>query len=217
MKSVVIIPAFNEAETIGEVVKESTILVDRVIVVDDGSKDDTADEASRNGAEVIRIDINSGKANALRQGFQNCDGYDVVLIMDGDLQHSPKEIPLLIRCIENGADLCIGSRFLKNMTNMPLLNRISNGVAKTLLSFLAGQQISDPQSGFRAIKGSKISELELKAERYAIEHVMILEAARRKFKICEVPISCRYEGERSHINPIKDPLRVIYYLLKFYL
>ncbi|MFQ5887963.1 MAG: glycosyltransferase family 2 protein, partial [Candidatus Hydrothermarchaeales archaeon] len=211
------IPAYNEAETIGEVVKESIGLVDHIIVVDDGSKDDTSGEASRNGAEVIRIDINSGKANALKQGLQRCNGYDVVLLMDADLQHSPSEIPLLIRCIEDGADLCIGSRFLKNETNMPLLNRISNGVARTIVSLLAGQHISDPQSGFRAIKGSRIDELELKAERYAVEHIMILEASKRKFKICEVPISCRYEGERSHINPVKDSLRVVYYLLKFYL
>lgn len=217
MNSAVIIPAFNEAKTIGEVVKESKNIVDYVVVVDDGSEDDTAREASKNGAEVIRVDVNSGKANAIRQGLRNCNGYDVVLLMDGDMQHSPSEIPQFISCIENGADLCIGSRFLKKETPMPIINQISNTVARTLISFLAGQKISDPQSGFRAIKGSRISELDLKAERYAIEHIMILEASKKKFKICEVPISCRYEGEKSHINPVKDSLRVIYYLLKFYL
>jgi len=217
MNSAVIIPAFNESKTIGKVVKECKNIVDYVIVVDDGSEDDTANAASKNGAEVIRIDVNSGKANAIRQGFRKCNGYDVVLLIDGDMQHSPSEIPQLIECIENGADLCIGSRFLKKETPMPIVNQISNTIARTLITILAGQKISDPQSGFRSIKGSRIRELDLNAERYAIEHIMILEASKKKFKICEIPISCRYERETSHINPVKDSLRVIYYLLKFYL
>ena len=126
MRSVVIIPAFNESETIGEVVVKSRKLVDRIIVVDDGSTDDTATEASRNGAEVIKIKSNSGKANAIKKGFEQCEGYGVVVLMDGDMQHSASEIPQLIKCIEDGADLCIGSRFLKNNIKMPLLNRFSN-------------------------------------------------------------------------------------------
>ena len=216
MKSVVIIPAYNEANTIGEVVKESKDRVDHVIVIDDGSTDKTSEKASMDGVEVIRINKNSGKANAIRQGLKKCDGYDVVLLIDGDMQHSPAEIPAFIKCIENGSDLCVGSRFLEKNHNMPLLNRFSNGIARNLMSLLAGQRITDPQSGYRAIRGSRIGELELKVERYAIEHVMILEAAKRKFKIKEVPISCRYEGERSHINPLKDTLKVAYYLIRFY-
>ncbi|MFQ6136376.1 MAG: glycosyltransferase family 2 protein [Candidatus Hydrothermarchaeales archaeon] len=217
MGSAAVIPAFNEGETIGKVVRDALKFVDHVVVVDDGSKDDTSIEASRNGAEVIRLEKNSGKANATRVGLGRCKGYDVVVTMDGDLQHSPSEIPSLIRCVEDGADLCVGSRFLKGDVEMPLANRISNKIARRVISFLARRRLTDPQSGFRAINGAKVGDLELKAERYAIEHIMILEVARRGFVIREVPVSCRYGGERSHINAIRDTLRVIYDLARAFL
>jgi hypothetical protein len=98
---------------------------------------------------------------------------------------------------------------------MPLLNRISNRIVSIILSVLAGQRITDPQSGFRAIKRETLQRLELVADRYAIEHIMILEAARKGFKIKEVPVSCIYGEETSHINPVKDTANVIYHVLRF--
>jgi glycosyltransferase involved in cell wall biosynthesis len=217
MKSVAVIPAYNAASTIGEVVKRTSPLVDRVIVIDDGSIDKTASEARRHGAVVISLDENTGKANATKVGIRECKGYRAVVMLDSDLQHCPEEIPNLISEVENGTDLCIGSRFLDGRTQMPLGNRVSNRVASGIISLISGHRISDPQSGFRALDGRIALDLELDAERYAIEHIMILEAAKKDLIIKEVPISCSYGDEVSHIRIFPDTLRVIRDILRFVL
>lgn len=217
MKTIAVIPAYNAEETIAKVVDGTKKFVDKVLVVDDGSIDTTGEEAKKKGAEVIKLDKNTGKANATRVGFTKCGGYDVVITMDADFQHLPEEIPRFIEGIEKGMDLCIGSRFLNRNYEMSLKRRFSNSVVRTVINFLIKQKLTDPQSGFRALRRNRVKELELRGERYAIEHIMILEAARKKFKIGEVPISCVYRGERSHIRPVRDTLRVVYYISKFVL
>ena len=214
---VAVIPAYCEEKTIKEVVERTRKFVDRVIVVDDGATDNTFEEARSTGAEVLRHEKNMGKAGALKTGFASLGECDIVVTLDGDLQHLPEEIPNLIAGIEKGADLCIGSRFLGDSKCMPLSNRISNKVAAALLNVLSGQKITDPQSGFRAIRREALEKLELPADRYAIEHIMILEAAKKGFKIREVPISCIYGGEKSHISPTRDIVNVIYHILRFIL
>ena len=214
MRSVAVIPAYNEAGNVGEVARRASDFVDTVIVVDDGSEDNTSEIASENGAEVLRLEENCGKAKATKFGFSRCNGYDVVITLDGDLQHLPEEIPELIERIDGGADLCIGSRFLGKGCRMPLANRISNRVVRTLINILTGLKITDPQSGFRALRAGKLGNLKIEAERYAIEHVMIIEAAGKGFEICEVPISCVYGNENSHIRPFRDSIRVAYDILR---
>lgn len=214
MKSVAVIPVYNEAKTIRQVAKATEKFVDKVIVVDDGSTDESAAEARKTNAEVIALPKNSGKAQALKTAFSRCKGYDVVIMLDGDAQHPPEEIPSLIKCIESN-DLCIGSRFYSDCSTMPFASKFSNRIASLFISFLAGQKITDPQSGFRAMRLEKLEKLELKAERYAIEHIMILESARKKFKIVEVPIPCVYGEEKSGIKPVRDTLKVAYHILRF--
>ena len=215
MRIAAVIPVYNEEKTIEFLVRQTQRYVDRVVVVDDGSEDASAAKARIAGARVISLGRNTGKANALRQGFAAVRDFDVVVTLDGDLQHSPSEIPALVECIRRGYDLCIGSRFLSGNEGMPFQRRLSNRLTSWIISMLAGQRISDPQSGFRALRGDKLRQLELRVERYAIEHVMILEAARKGFKIGEVPISTIYGEEKSHIHPVKDTLRVVYYILRF--
>jgi glycosyltransferase involved in cell wall biosynthesis len=217
MRVVAVIPAYNEAKAIGRVVEGARKVVDKVIVVDDGSIDKTAETARAAGAEVVVLKKNMGKARALKRGLKDCRGYDAIILLDGDLQHLPEEIPLLLEGLSNGGDLCLGNRFFSSYDSMPRMSVLSNRAASFLLSFLTGQKITDPQSGFRAIRGDKLDILELRAERYAIEHVMLLEAARKKFNIKEVPISCVYGDEKSDINPFKDTLKVIYHVLRFLL
>ena len=214
MRSVAVIPAYNEAKNIAEVVKRTLAFVDKVIVVDDGSRDNTAETASESGAEVVRLEKNSGKAKATKLGFSHCNGYDVVITLDGDLQHLPEEIPRFLESIEEGADLCIGSRFLGDKVKMPLSNYISNRIARALIRLITGLRITDPQSGFRALRAEKLGELKIDAERYAIEHVMIIEAAQKGLKMREVPISCIYGNENSHIKPLRDPFREMYDILR---
>jgi glycosyltransferase involved in cell wall biosynthesis len=217
MKSIAVIPAYNEGKTIRKVIEKTVQFVDRVIVVDDGSRDNTVEEVRKTSAELIVLPKNKGKANAIKTGFKECRNYDIVVMLDGDLQHPPEEIPALVKCIEEGNDLCIGSRFFKGPGIMPLSCRFSNRVASLLISFLARQKITDPQSGFRAIRRERLDELELNAKRYAIEHIMVLEAARKNFKIKETPMSCVYGKEKSHIKPVRDTLRVMYHILRFVL
>lgn len=212
-----VIPAYNEEKTIREIAERTKKFVDHVVVVDDGSTDGTFDEAKKAGVEVIRHEENRGKAAALKTGFARLGDYDIVITMDGDLQHLPEEIPVLLSGIEDGCDLCIGSRFLSNSNRMPILNKISNRITSILLSVLTRQKITDPQCGFRAIRREALEKLELAADRYAVEHIMTLEAARKGFKIREMAISCVYGGETSHISPIKDTVNVIYNVLRFIL
>lgn len=210
-----VIPAYNEEKTIREVAERTKKFVNYVIVVDDCSTDGTFDEARKAGVEVIKHEKNMGKAQALKTGFASLGDCDVVLTLDADLQHLPEEIPKLLGGIEDGADLCIGTRFLEDSNCMPFSNRISNKIASILLGFLSGEKITDPQSGFRAIRRAALEQLELPADRYAVEHIMILEAKKLGFKIKEIPISCIYGGEKSHINPARDTANVIYHILRF--
>lgn len=210
-----VIPAYNEEKTIKDAIERTKKFVDRVIVVDDGSTDGTFTEAKKTGVTVIKHEKNQGKTAALKTGFAHIGDSDIVVIMDADLQHLPEEIPLLIGAIEDGCDLCIGSRLLSNSNHMPSFNKISNRVTSIVLSIMAGQKITDPQSGFRALKRETLDNLELVADRYAVEHIMILEAARKGFKIREIPVSCIYGAETSHIKPVKDSLNVIYNILRF--
>ncbi len=212
-----VIPAYNVEDTIEEVVDRTIPFVERIIVVDDGSDDSTASLAKCNGADCFKLEKNTGKANATKMGLRKCGDLDAVVTLDADLQHCPEEIPLLIEEIKNGTDLCIGSRFFKENSSMPWANRFSNAIASRVISRLSGQRLTDPQSGFRAIHSRILPHLELKAERYSIEHIMILEAARKKFRIREVPISCIYGDERSNIRIFSDSLRVTYDILRFVL
>ncbi len=217
MKTVAVIPAYNAERTIGDVVRRTLKQVDAAIVVDDGSLDSTAEAAKGAGAVVIRHRRNMGKARALKTGFRNLPECDIVVMLDADLQHLPEEIPRLLEAVQDKCDLCIGSRFLAFPENMPTSCKISNKAAASLMSFLVKQRITDPQSGFRAVKKEKLDLLELKADRYSIEHIIVLEAASKGMRIAEVPISCVYGEEKSNIRPFRDTVRVAHNILRFVL
>lgn len=216
MRSIAVIAALNEEKKIARLVGRTLSYVDSVLVVDDGSFDGTAALAEKAGARVLSLGRNTGKANAVREGLKHCDGYDAVVLMDGDGQHLPEEIPLLLGALES-SDFAVGSRFLQVGEGMPLKNKLSNRTASVLLSLLVRQRITDPQSGFRAIRGEKVKAMELEAERYALEHIMLLEAGRLGLKIAEVPTSTVYGEEKSHIKPFSDTLNVIVNIIKFVL
>jgi glycosyltransferase involved in cell wall biosynthesis len=216
MKVIAVIPAYNAEKTIAEVVRRTKKFVSEVIVIDDGSSDNTLHEALYAGASTIRLSRNRGKAHAIREGIKAIKECDAVVFLDADLQHLPEEIPLLVDEIARGADICIGSRFLRGSpANMPPGNKFSNWFARGLIKLVGGIKITDPQCGFRAVRWTKMKELELKAERYAIDHVMILEAAKKGFKFAEVPVTSVYGEEKSHVSVIKDTLRVAYYIARF--
>ena len=200
-KIIAIIPAFNEEIGIGGVVLRTKKFVDDVLVVDDGSSDKTAEIAKLAGAEVISLDKNHGKAFALFKGFEEAKekGADIVVILDGDCQHFPEEIPILIEPITKGeADLVNGSRYL--MKNYIPGHRIFAHKLLNLCTNAANDnkskengKITDSQSGFRALNKNALNNMNFKSDGFNIESDMIVHFLSKGLRIAEVPISVKYK------------------------
>lgn len=199
MKIIVIIPAFNEQAAIGEVVERSLRYADDVLVIDDGSADDTSEIAEKAGASILKHPTNFGKGVSLRDAFAQVEGYDIVVTIDGDGQHNPDEIPDLIKPIcEGRADFVNGSRYLNGFDeNTPAYRRVGQTVLDIATNITAGTDVTDSQSGFRAFKGSTISCYKFRDPGFGIESEMIADASENNLKIIEVPITVKYDVENS--------------------
>lgn len=206
-----IIPAYNAEKTVGNIVKRCEDYVDKILVVDDGSQDNTSEEAEKAGAEVIIKSKNQGKAEAIRTGLKNTK--DITVLLDADLQHLPEEIPKVTEPVINGeADLSIGSRFLGDPRSMPIHRKMTNLLSKLAVKLRTGRTVTDIQSGFRCL-GKKIRKIDLSsAQRYQIETIMVLRAIEKDYEIVEVPITTIY-GKVSHFNNWTDGYRVVKALL----
>ncbi len=202
-KIVAVIPAYNAAKTIVQVVKRSRKFVDRVVVVDDGSKDETAKAAKSAGAVVVRVEKNAGKANAIRRGVAEAlkKRVDALVLLDADMQHLPEEIPKVVRPVALGkCDICIGSRFIGNHKAMPRHRRLTNRATTFVTNTFTGYRLTDVQCGFRALGKRAISALDFEGDRYTIEPNMVLEANEKGLTIGEVPIKTVYGDEVSYIR-----------------
>ena len=199
MKSVVIIPAFNEEAAIGEIIEKSLKYVDDVLVIDDGSSDSTCEIAEKSGARVIKHEINKGKGVSLKDAFDNVDGFDVVVTIDGDGQHNPDEIPDLIKPIVSGdADLVNGSRYIDGFDeDTPAYRRVGQKVLDIATNITSGTNVTDSQSGFRAFRGNTIKYYRFRDTGFGIESEMLADASENNLKILEVPITVRYDVENS--------------------
>ena len=208
---VAVIPCCNTESRITEVVTKALPYVDQVIVVDDGSTDHTAEIAKRSGVDVISHERNMGYGAAIITGFKEAQrkDNDIIVIIDGDGQHNPSEIPLLLEPLLGGeADLVIGSRFLSNDHNMPSYRNFGIKVITWLWNVFSKIKVSDSQSGFRAYNKTLFKDLTLSENGMSIS-IEILEKARRKgATITEVPISCHYTHSTISLNAIKHGLRV---------
>jgi len=204
------IPAYNEAGYIGSIVLQAKQYVDEVIVVDDGSRDNTARIAELAGARVIRHDKNRGKGAAIQSILAEAKrrNPDILILLDADSQHDPNEIPALIKAILEGSDLVIGSREAQK-GKTPTYRRIGQKVLLRSTRLLIKNRLSDSESGFRALSPKAINELELKENGFAIESEMISCAADKNLKITEVPISNIYTTDGSTLNPVKHGLGVL--------
>ncbi|WP_297092678.1 glycosyltransferase family 2 protein [Thermococcus sp.] len=212
MRTLIIIPAYNEELTIGSVVALARKYGD-VLVVDDGSSDRTSEIAQKAGAVLIRHDSNRGKGAALGTGFEYAlsKNYDVVVTMDGDGQHNPDEIPLILEPIVRGeADLVIGSRYLNgSRKKIPLYRRIGLWVLNKGTQMAAEVNV-DSQSGFRAITRRALRTLNLNSTDYSIETDMVVKARDAGIRIAEVPINVRYDVPKRHKkNPLSHGLGVL--------
>jgi glycosyltransferase involved in cell wall biosynthesis len=215
-----VIPAYNEELSIGTVVIKTRKYVDRVIVVDDGSRDQTAEIARTAGAEVIQLRKNQGKAYALMFGFDLVKqlGFSTVVMLDGDGQHDPSAIPNLLKPILSGkADLVIGSRYLEPQNNTPLYRKLGQNALDFLTNFGAEPtefRATDSQSGFRALNARALKNLDFRADGFGIESAMISHFNTRKLNIFEVPIIPIYDVPNQHKkNPLLHGAEVFQDLL----
>ena len=204
-----VIPCFNEAAGIIEVVTRVRLRLPTAIVVDDGSTDDTAPKAAAAGGEVLRHPVNLGKGAALRTGFEHARvrGFAWALTLDGDGQHSPEDIPAFFACAEKtGADLVIGDR-LGSSEKMPKLRRSVNRWMTKRLSNLCGRPLADSQCGFRLVRLSKWAELPLRTNHFEVESELLVEFVRAGRVVEFVPIQMIYHASGSRINPVVDTWR----------
>lgn len=216
----VLIPAFNAAQSLGSLLERIPQNIgDRcIVVVDDGSSDDTSKIATDAGAVVIRHERNRGKGAALRSGFKYVlasTRSDSVLTMDADLQHDPAEISKFLAAWESGGtDIILGCR--RFGFGMPIHRILSNTITSSLVSARTGVRIRDSQTGFRLIAREVLSCIEVEADGYEAETEFLIKAARKGFRISFVPIATIYGKAPSHMTHWKTTKRFLQVLLREY-
>ena len=205
-----VIPAFRAAAALSGVVERARRQepLARIIVVDDGSDDGTAQVAQASGAMVLRHGENQGKGRALAAGLAEAvaGGADAVVTLDADGQHAPEAIPLLLQPIVAGtSDLVVGAR-ARDIGGMPVGRRLTNWLSSTLLSRAVGFAVPDSQSGFRAMRREVAASVLPEGGRYEYETEFLLLAARRGFRITAVAVPTVYAGATSHFRYGADTL-----------
>jgi glycosyltransferase involved in cell wall biosynthesis len=209
-----LIPAYNEASRVGQVIAEARRHLP-VLVVDDGSVDETHLIAENAGATVIRQQSNMGKGSALKAGFRHAlrAGFEAVVTLDADGQHDPSEIPNFLTVFKDGqAELIIGAREFRQM---PLIRRVANWLGMKSFSWAMGQPIPDNQSGFRLIRRGLLQDLiDSHQEGFEFEVEMIVTCVQKGYELEWVTIRTIYAGESSHINPVKHLFNYVDLLLK---
>lgn len=235
-----ILPAYNEEVSIGSVVLRTKQYVDRVIVIDDGSSDRTAEVARLAGAEVIRHQQNRGKGAALKTGFEALNdmqnkaylhitggeglksdvelqyGHGIIVTIDTDGQHDPADIPKLVEPILKGeADMVNGSRYLNgNKNDTPFYRRIGQKVLDVATNLDSGLSLTDSQSGFRAFASRTRDVFRFHQNGLAIESEMLADAANAGLKIKEVEIGVRYNVDGSSEDPISHGFKILIKILQ---
>ncbi len=208
----VVIPAFNEELTIGSVVLGALKYTDKVIVVDDGSNDRTGELARLAGAEVLRQVTNTGKACALLRGLKAASKEDrpVTIMMDADGQHRAEDIPSIAGpVLDDKADLVIGSRFIGSEEDIPRFRVYGQKVINSLSNAGASVELTDSQSGLRALSRRALKNLDFSSDGYNIESDMIAHFVEKGLTITEVPITARYDvPERAQEGLDLDGARV---------
>jgi glycosyltransferase involved in cell wall biosynthesis len=204
-----VIPCLNESASISTLVASVRQLLPLVLVVDDGSMDDTANLAKNAGAVVIKHEFNSGKGAALKTGLSHALklGCQWAVTLDGDGQHAPEDLPALLRCAEQtGTPLVIGNR-MNEARKMPWLRRRVNRWMSRKLSQRAGRHLPDTQSGFRLIHLKTWAALPLNTEHFEVESEMLMAFLAAGWRVEFVPIRVVRSRRGSHIHPVADSLR----------
>jgi glycosyltransferase involved in cell wall biosynthesis len=210
MKLIALIPAYNEAERIGDVVAGARRQVEEVVVVDDGSVDETATVAERAGAKVLRHRENRGKGAAIATALDyfGRSEAELAIFLDADGQHDPTEIGKFVEATEKeGVDVVVGTR-MSDVRRMPRVRLWTNQFTSWVTSRLAGQRIPDSQCGYRLLRRTVLKDLKFSTARFETETEMLIQAGRAGHKIISVPIRTIYEcGRASRIHPWRDTVR----------
>lgn len=212
-----LIPAFREERFIRDVVTRTRAALETVLVIDDGSPDATGSLAEAAGATVLRHPSNWGKGAAIKTGLRHLldQGFDYVLLLDGDGQHLPEEIPLFLEeAARSGAHMIIGNR-LHDLRDMPFVRKVTNLFMSACISSVCKTKIPDSQCGFRMLHRSLIPHLFCESNNFDYETEMILIAARENFSIAAVPVSTVYGEEKSKIHPVPDTIRWLRLLARY--
>ena len=200
-----LIPAYNLANTISEVVRKTSKHLGEILVVDDGSQDDTARLAKESGAKVLRFAKNQGKGWALRCGFKYLlhKPWEGIITLDGDLQHDPVEIPNLIKEHDkSGSQIVIGSRMVQT-ERMPWIRYWTNRIGVYCISWAVGQPLTDTQSGFRLYRREVLETIPLWTTRYDTETEILLKAGLLGMKITYVPIKTIYHEDDKNSSSFR--------------
>jgi len=205
-----VIPAYQCEATVGAVVAGVRRHLERVVVVDDGSRDATAELARAAGAEVLSLPGNRGKGHALRVGIERALGgaESALALLDADGQHDPADLPRLLAVWDaRHADLVIGSR-LADRERIPSSRFWTNYIGSRVLTWMTGRELEDSQSGYRLLSSSLARRLRLRSDGYAVESEMLIKAARMGARFEHVRVSTIYNDGGSHFRPVLDTVRI---------
>lgn len=210
----VVIPAKNEALALGGVLSRVTATVPEaeVVVVDDGSTDETPSVAAAAGARVVRHKYSMGNGAAIKSGARAATG-EIVIFMDADGQHPPEAIPSLLRGIEQGFDMAVGARDRAGQANVG--RSIANRFYNSLASWMVDHRIADLTSGFRAVRANKFREfLHLLPNGFSYPTTITMAFFRSAYPVGYVPVDVAQRIGKSHIRPLRDGVRFVIIILR---
>jgi len=217
-RSAAVIPAYQDEKHIGDIVHRTRERLDHVLVVDDGSSDQTAQRAREAGAEVISHDQNRGKGEAIKTGIAHWLNRDItwLSLLDSDGQHLPEEIDRFLTaasCVTQPTFL-IGNR-MNNLTGMPFIRRVVNRYMSRQISRVCKQEIPDTQCGFRMFDCRLIPQLLGGGDRFDYDTEVLIIASRNGYRIESVPITTVYTDQVSKIRPLRDAIRFLKLMLRY--
>ena len=216
--NIVCIPAYNEEVKINDVVKKALLYVDKVVVCDDGSSDNTVALAKKAGAIVISHKTNQGYGAAISTLFDYCrkNNVEIMVTLDGDGQHNPDQIPDLISVIiKHNVDVVIGSRSLKDDKNLPSYRKTGIKIITSTINSATNLKVTDSQSGFRAYSKTAIDVIRPTESGMSVSTEILLQISNNGLSLAEVPITVSYSGDTSTENPVTHGTHVIASTLKY--